>query len=201
MRFCSKISLCHLYTREVGAWRKEHSHWLGASYACLLMEIHCTLELLTWELEFFTGLATLEGLLDGSYVEPLSHFWQALGQNPMLPPWGSSGMSGIWALICGPKPLGFKHSLACHESSFSLSWMLRCLVLLPRWYLTFHLLNLLRAWILFKLSVVQALDESLWAPSVKLLIIASLSSHVKELLKFCIPYLHFSFMIGVISHR
>ena len=66
------------------------------------------------------------------------------------------------------------NSLACHECFFvPLSYY--------PWHLmlsiaTLHLLRLARAWKLVKLSIVWALNESLWTPSIKLLKFVSLTS-------------------------
>ena len=104
-----------LYTR---AQRQEPSYWQGDSYTCLFTQIHFTDELSTCELELFTGIAMIRWHLYGPRVErsqqALHHFWQALGQNRKLPPWGSLGKSRAWALNLWT----FKHSLAFHECSF-----------------------------------------------------------------------------------
>ena len=149
---------------ELRAQRREPSHWQGASYRWLFTQIHFTHVLSTWELEHITGLTMLGWHLDGSHVESpwqaLFHSWQAVGQTPKLPPWGTLGIlrGRAWALILWPQSQwAFKHSLACHE------WLLW--LVSPPWYFTLsmatlHLLKLLISWRLMKLSIVcQALDE------------------------------------------
>ena len=72
----------------------------------LLIEVHFTLELSTWELELFTNLATPNGRLHQSQVDRLQ---QALGQNPKLLSWRSlRHVESSRSYFVGPKPMGFQ---------------------------------------------------------------------------------------------
>ena len=103
----------------------------------------------------------------------------------MAPSWIPCGMTmtSSWSMrvqtsdFVGSKPMGF-------QAYFGLSWMPLCLIPLPACYPTsimetLHLLKLLRASGLVKLSIGWALDESLSDLSIKPLKIVFSSSHLE----------------------
>ena len=92
--------------------------------------------------------------------DPLNRWLrQAHGPNIKQYPWGSLRMSrGSNSHFVGPNRMNF-------QAFFGLSCMLLCVVSFPLWYLalsmaTVHLLRLLKAWKLVKLSIVWALDKA-----------------------------------------